>query len=149
MKNGAKKAPKIGALAQREGFEPPDVAINSFQDCRNRPLYHLCIKLLRQNTIAGKLRIALSPNCTKLPVQSAETATSGKSAATQRLTFQDWRHRPLCQPSIDKMIIAEKLRTILPPSTSPKSRLFRQRQNKDKAAYFSSPPRYDRFAALL
>ena len=47
LKNGAKKAPKIGVLAQREGFEPPDVAINSFQDCRNRPLYHLCIKLLR------------------------------------------------------------------------------------------------------
>ena len=31
-------------MAQREGFEPPDVAINSFHDCRNRPLYHLCIK---------------------------------------------------------------------------------------------------------
>lgn len=65
--------------------------------------------------------------------------------------FQDARLRPLGQPSIDKIIIARKLQTALPapcikiPSTSPKSRFFRQRQNKDKAPCFSRPPRYDRF----
>ncbi len=31
-------------LAEREGFEPPDLSVNGFQDRRHKPLGHLSIK---------------------------------------------------------------------------------------------------------
>jgi hypothetical protein len=33
----------VAVVAEREGFEPPDLSVNGFQDRRHKPLGHLSV----------------------------------------------------------------------------------------------------------
>ena len=47
-------------VAEREGFEPPDLSVNGFQDRRHKPLGHLSVKEhTRQGTIGRRLDVLL------------------------------------------------------------------------------------------
>ena len=58
-------------MAEREGFEPPDLSVNGFQDRRHKPLGHLSAK---EHTREGPIgRLDVPPN-RRLPTRALESA---------------------------------------------------------------------------
>ena len=51
----------VELVAEREGFEPPDLSVNGFQDRRHKPLGHLSVK---EHTREGPIGSLIETNGT-------------------------------------------------------------------------------------